>query len=61
MAKIHFHVQEWSINIERIGFIIIDQGANMLAAVGAYTDEDNSEAKSDDENVEEDDDYILAG
>lgn len=34
----------------------------MVAAVGAYTDEDGSETKSDDdENVEEENDSILAG
>jgi hypothetical protein len=53
----HFYSQDWALDVARIGFIVVDQGANMIAAVSAYTDEESDENELD---YDEDDSPFTA-
>ena len=46
--------QGWDLTMDDIGFIVVDSGANMLAAVSKYTDEHSEDADSDQADTDDD-------
>lgn len=53
-------LQEWGLTVANIGFIVVDGGANMLAAVSKYTDE-HDEDPDDGDSINDDTAEIEIG